>query len=116
VSAKASASEFLVNLQDIKVLITDFEAIGVLPHFPLVVWWKGDDDLEIFTLRCRREDQMRQWEAQMNRLIKEVARRRGSERVSSGISRILSLSRFGPLAVSDFICEHCRYRMLSTSS
>ncbi|KAF5385945.1 hypothetical protein D9615_002660 [Tricholomella constricta] len=42
-------------------------------HYPLAVWWKGDDDLEYFTLRCRREDQMRQWEAQINRLIKEIA-------------------------------------------
>jgi cell division control protein 24 len=33
---------------------------------------------------------MRQWEAQINRLIKEVARKRGSERVGSGMSRILS--------------------------
>ncbi|KAJ7287566.1 hypothetical protein C8J57DRAFT_1284297 [Mycena rebaudengoi] len=45
-------------------------------HFPLAVWWKGDDDLEFFTLRCRREDQMREWEAQINRLIKESSQRR----------------------------------------
>ncbi|GLB45093.1 putative rho guanine nucleotide exchange factor scd1 [Lyophyllum shimeji] len=57
-------------------------------HYPLAVWWKGDDDLEYFTLRCRREDQMRQWEAQINRLIKESAQRRASERSGSGISRI----------------------------
>ena len=35
---------------------------------------------------------MRQWEAQINRLIKEVARKRGSERMGSGMSRILSAS------------------------
>jgi len=39
---------------------------------------------------------MRQWEAQINRLIKEVARRRGSERVGSGISRILSANSANP--------------------
>ena len=33
---------------------------------------------------------MRQWESQINRLIKEVARKRGSERMGSGMSRILS--------------------------
>ena len=33
---------------------------------------------------------MRQWESQINRLIKEVARKRGSERTGSGMSRILS--------------------------
>lgn len=51
----------------------------VNPH-SLAVWWRGDDDLEFFTLRCRSEEQLRQWEAQINRLIKEVANRRASER------------------------------------
>ncbi|KAG1742924.1 hypothetical protein EDB19DRAFT_1850350 [Suillus lakei] len=49
------------------------------PH-SLAVWWRGDDDLEFFTLRCRSEEQLRQWEAQINRLIREVASRRASER------------------------------------
>lgn len=44
------------------------------------MWWRGDDDLEFFTLRCRSEEQLRQWENQINRLIKEVASRRASER------------------------------------
>ncbi|KAG1807666.1 uncharacterized protein BJ212DRAFT_1437005 [Suillus subaureus] len=51
----------------------------VNPH-SLAVWWRGDDDLEFFTLRCRSEEQLRQWEAQINRLIREVASRRASER------------------------------------
>ena len=71
-------------------------ATGIPPHFPLAVWWKGDDDLEFFTLRCRREDQMRQWESQINRLIKEVARKRGSERMGSGMSRILCANSNSP--------------------
>ncbi|KAF8070021.1 hypothetical protein FPV67DRAFT_1651591 [Lyophyllum atratum] len=62
--------------------------VTIPTHYPLAVWWKGDDDLEYFTLRCRREDQMRQWEAQINRLIKESAQRRASERNGSGMSRI----------------------------
>ncbi|KAG0703246.1 hypothetical protein DFH29DRAFT_829393 [Suillus ampliporus] len=49
------------------------------PH-SLAVWWRGDDDLEFFTLRCRSEEQLRQWECQINRLIREVASRRASER------------------------------------
>nr|QNB56520.1 rho guanine nucleotide exchange factor scd1 [Hypsizygus marmoreus] len=61
-------------------------------HYPLAVWWKGDDDLEFFTLRCRREDQMRQWEAQINRLIKESAQRRASERNNNGMARIAALA------------------------
>ena len=57
-------------------------------HYPLAVWWKGDDDLEYFTLRCRREDQMRQWESAINRLIRESAQRRATERGLSGMSKI----------------------------
>ncbi|KAF8844742.1 hypothetical protein BDN67DRAFT_977997 [Paxillus ammoniavirescens] len=48
--------------------------------YSLAVWWRGDDDLEYFTLRCRSEEQLKQWETQINRLIKEVASRRASER------------------------------------
>ncbi|KAG2361355.1 hypothetical protein BDR07DRAFT_1287433 [Suillus spraguei] len=54
----------------------------VNPH-SLAVWWRGDDDLEFFTLRCRSEEQLRQWEVQINRLIREVAGRRASERTFS---------------------------------
>ncbi|KAG6917233.1 hypothetical protein DXG01_003347 [Tephrocybe rancida] len=68
--------------------------IQIPTHYPLQVWWKGDDDLEFFTLRCRREDQMRQWEASINRLIKESAARRVSERPGerSTMSRIATAS------------------------
>ncbi|KAG6861907.1 hypothetical protein C0995_009857 [Termitomyces sp. Mi166 len=59
-------------------------------HYPLAVWWKGDDDLEYFTLRCRQQEQMRQWETAINRLIKESAARRASER--SALSRIAAAS------------------------
>ncbi|TRM69275.1 hypothetical protein BD626DRAFT_421369 [Schizophyllum amplum] len=48
--------------------------------YPLAVWWKGDDDLEFFTLRCRHEDQRSQWQTEINRLITEAAQRRASER------------------------------------
>ncbi|KAF7428050.1 hypothetical protein PC9H_007269 [Pleurotus ostreatus] len=58
---------------------------SIPPQYPLAVWWRGDDDLEYFTLRCRREDQMKQWESTINRLIREAAQRRASER---GLSRI----------------------------
>lgn len=51
------------------------------------MYWRGDDDLEFFTLRCRSEEQLKQWENQVNRLIKEVAIRRTSER---GLSKVVS--------------------------
>lgn len=44
------------------------------------MWWRGDDDLEFFTLRCRNEEQLRQWEVAINKLINETAVRRASER------------------------------------
>lgn len=36
------------------------------------VWWRGDDDDEYFTLRCRGEEQMKQWEGVITRLIKDA--------------------------------------------
>ena len=48
-------------------------------QYSLAVYWKGDEDLEYFTLRCRNEEQLRLWENQLNRLIQEVAARRTSE-------------------------------------
>ncbi|KAJ8076812.1 Guanine nucleotide exchange factor for Cdc42p [Marasmius tenuissimus] len=62
---------------------------GIPTQYPLAVWWKGDDDLEYFTLRCKREDQMRQWESTINRLIRESAQRRASER---GMPRVINNS------------------------
>ncbi|KAF5393196.1 hypothetical protein D9757_000538 [Collybiopsis confluens] len=66
---------------------------GTPAQYPLAVWWKGDDDLEYFTLRCRREDQMRQWESTINRLIREAAQRRASDR---GLSRLAQQNSTNP--------------------
>ncbi|KAJ7096355.1 hypothetical protein C8R44DRAFT_843754 [Mycena epipterygia] len=77
---------FLGNVTQ-AVPVSARNSTSALPtQFPLAVWWKGDDDLEFFTLRCRREEQMRQWETQINRLIKESAQRRASERSMSKIA------------------------------
>ena len=62
---------------------------GMNAQYSLAVWWKGDDDLEYFTLKCRNEEQMRKWESQINRLIKEAAQRRGSDR---GLARLNKLA------------------------
>ncbi|KIM45448.1 hypothetical protein M413DRAFT_46858, partial [Hebeloma cylindrosporum] len=88
---------FLGNVtQAVPVPARASPTIGIPTHYPLAVWWKGDDDLEFFTLRCRREDQMRQWEATINRLIKEAAQRRASERPSTGMSRIIAANSTNP--------------------
>ncbi|KAH9942292.1 uncharacterized protein BXZ73DRAFT_97707 [Epithele typhae] len=49
-------------------------------QYSLAVYWRGDDDLEFFTLRCRNEEQLKKWESQLNRLIQETANRRTSDR------------------------------------
>ncbi|KAF5326206.1 hypothetical protein D9611_000439 [Ephemerocybe angulata] len=98
---------FLGNVtQAVPVASRTSTASGIPSHFPLQVWWKGDDDLEFFTLRCKREDQMRQWESTINRLIKEAAQRRASER-PNGISKIAQhytspIVRIGPGEPSHF--------------
>ncbi|KAF8876711.1 hypothetical protein CPB84DRAFT_1838662 [Gymnopilus junonius] len=82
---------FLGNVtQAVPVPARASTTLGIPPHFPLAVWWKGDDDLEFFTLRCKREDQMRLWESTINRLIKEAAQRRAMERSTSGLSRVVA--------------------------
>ncbi|GAB1524062.1 Guanine nucleotide exchange factor for Cdc42p [Rhizoctonia solani] len=52
------------------------------PSHALQVWWRGDDDLEFFTLRCRSEEQLTKWETNINQLIKENANRRASDRAA----------------------------------
>ncbi|TFY76008.1 hypothetical protein EWM64_g8002 [Hericium alpestre] len=59
-------------------------SIGV---YSLNVWWKGDDDLEFFTLRCRNEEQVKQWETSIKRLIEKVAARRASDRSTSRLAQ-----------------------------
>jgi cell division control protein 24 len=44
----------------------------------LRVSWKGDDDTEHFTLRCRNDEQLKLWENQINQLITAGRRRTGS--------------------------------------
>ncbi|KAI0745498.1 hypothetical protein C8Q76DRAFT_32553 [Earliella scabrosa] len=57
-------------------------------QYSLAVWWRGDDDLEFFTLRCRNEEQLKLWENQLNRLIKETASRRTSDRNVSRLAQV----------------------------
>ncbi|KAF9568221.1 rho guanine nucleotide exchange factor scd1 [Agrocybe pediades] len=89
---------FLGNVtQAVPAPVRASPTIGVPTQYPLAVWWKGDDDLEFFTLRCRREDQMRQWEATINRLIKEAAQRRATERsTGSALSRLITANSTNP--------------------
>ncbi|PWY98848.1 hypothetical protein BCV70DRAFT_192816 [Testicularia cyperi] len=42
----------------------------------LQVWWRGDQDHESFALRCKNEEQLKQWQTAINKLIDEVNLRR----------------------------------------
>jgi cell division control protein 24 len=69
-------------------------------QYALQVWWSGEDDLEYFTLRCRNEEQMKMWENQINRLIHDIAGRRGtgasaSDRLS-GTNRVRNTGEPSP--------------------
>lgn len=64
-------------------------------QYSLAVFWRGDDDLEYFTLRCRNEEQLRMWETQLNRLIQEVANRRASGRSHQRLAHLTQTS-YGP--------------------
>jgi len=48
-------------------------------NYSLQVWWRGDDDNEYFTLRCRTEEQLKLWKNQIDRLIEKTAARKTSE-------------------------------------
>ncbi|KAH9855179.1 hypothetical protein C2E23DRAFT_724648 [Lenzites betulinus] len=65
-------------------------------QYSLAVWWRGDDDLEFFTLRCRNEEQLKMWEMQLNRLIKETASRRTSDRNMSRLAQIANSTNPSP--------------------
>lgn len=60
------------------------------------MWWRGDDDLEFFTLRCRNEEQLRQWEVAINKLINETAARRASERPAPRLAQPQSSAGASP--------------------
>lgn len=77
---------YLNNVTDAKVVQPG--------SYSLNIWWKGDDDLEFFTLRCRNEEQVKQWETAVKRLIEKVAMRRASERSSSRLTHFSSPSGY----------------------
>lgn len=54
---------------------------GFVGH-SLQVWWRGDEDLEFFTLRCRSEEQLLKWQSNINQLVKDNLARRASERAA----------------------------------
>jgi cell division control protein 24 len=78
---------FLNNVTQAVPSLPRHSSSSVSSQYALSVYWRGDDDLEFFTLRCRSEEQLRQWENQINRLIKEAAIRKSSDR---GLKKVVS--------------------------
>lgn len=64
---------------------SDFRLGATTPQYSLQVWWKGDDDNEFFTLRCRSEEQLTKWEGAIRRLIERTQARKGPERIISNV-------------------------------
>ncbi|KAG9014144.1 hypothetical protein FRB94_014237 [Tulasnella sp. JGI-2019a] len=85
----------------------------------LQLWWRGDEDDEYFTLRCRTEEQLKQWETAVNKLIvhKDApSQRRGNERppLNGGFSQ--SSSHPPPSASAGQASYTSRVRYPSQSS
>lgn len=56
-------------------------------RYGLEVWWRGDEDLEFFTLRCRTEEQMRMWETNVNQLVQLEQQKQKAERALRAAER-----------------------------
>ncbi|KAJ7457259.1 Dbl homology domain-containing protein, partial [Mycena galericulata] len=77
-----------VDLDALRLFLSVFAYLNILPpvsiasKFPkkytLVVWWKGEDSLQSFTLCSHRDYRMKQWESQIHQLIEEPAQHGGS--------------------------------------
>ncbi|KAF8305969.1 hypothetical protein DL93DRAFT_2172329 [Clavulina sp. PMI_390] len=39
-------------------------------YYAVEVWWRGDEGLEFFTLKCRSEEVMKRWEGTINELVR----------------------------------------------
>ncbi|KAJ7669653.1 Dbl homology domain-containing protein [Mycena rosella] len=71
---------FLDNVMQVEV--DTMPTTGTIPtkYLLTVWWWESDDVLGSFILVCRREDQVRHWQTQFVRLIRECTERRAAER------------------------------------
>lgn len=56
-------------------------------RYGLEVWWRGDEDLEFFTLRCRTEEQMRMWETNVNQLVQLEQQKQKAEKALRAAER-----------------------------
>lgn len=52
--------------------ITDVVPASRNGVYSLQVWWKGDQDQEFFTLRCKNEENLKQWHGGLAKLMEEA--------------------------------------------
>jgi cell division control protein 24 len=113
VSPRNSTGEQSVLLLDRSINLAHSAGGPVVSSYALEVWWRGDDDLEYFTLRCRTEEQLKLWETQINRLIKEVMSRRHAER---GVHRAASQANSTNPALGRHFTQRLHDRKMSVST
>ncbi|KAF8332061.1 uncharacterized protein EI90DRAFT_2918931 [Cantharellus anzutake] len=73
--AKKSAGPLMLKGRIFLSNVTLAKSVTIDGVHGLEVWWRGDDELEFFTLKCRTEEQMKMWEKELNTLINEAHRR-----------------------------------------
>lgn len=55
----------------------------------LAVWWRGDTEQESFSLRCKNEEQLKQWQTAISKLIDEVSARHQQRGLNSASGSVL---------------------------
>ncbi|KAG9121332.1 hypothetical protein FRC07_002742, partial [Ceratobasidium sp. 392] len=66
-----------------RIFLNNVTKTSIVPSgYSLQVWWRGDEDMEYFTLRCRSEEQLTRWQTSINQLIEDNAKRRANERAA----------------------------------
>ncbi|WFD25359.1 Guanine nucleotide exchange factor for Cdc42p [Malassezia nana] len=78
---------FLNNIVRIQAL--ERPSSGLDTHaapYPLQVWWRGEADVESFSLRCKNEEQLRLWHSTLQKLLDEVQARREMITAASQVS------------------------------
>ncbi|KAG8791472.1 hypothetical protein FRC12_009122 [Ceratobasidium sp. 428] len=66
-----------------RIFLNNVTKTSVVPGgYSLQVWWRGDEDMEYFTLRCRSEEQLTRWQTSINQLIAGNAARKANERAA----------------------------------
>lgn len=67
---------FLNNVVGISAVGRAGGADNPIGSYALQVWWRGENDVEWFSLRCKNDEQLKLWHGAMQRLLDELRARR----------------------------------------